>query len=213
MLRFQTLATAALQATAVCSAAARVERPPAAFSPSWGPSPPGPSPLPRAAEDCELPNAEEPPPEPARVATGRLPLQHQPVLIEAWQFVSRFGEPLLGLPPGTRLPSLQELEAALLGEATPAPAPSAPNEGQSGEGSGEATADGGAAAQPADAAVQLQVALVDFLVTGLFEGTAQAIIGEHETSGHGLVLRKARTKLLHHVGYLHATHVLHPLFH
>ncbi|KAL4450242.1 hypothetical protein ABPG77_010911 [Micractinium sp. CCAP 211/92] len=128
-------------------------------------------------EDCELPNAEEPPPEPARVATGRLPLQHQPVLIEAWQFVSRFGEPLLGLPPGTRLPSLQELEAALLGEATPAPAPSAPNEGQSGEGSGEATADGGAAAQPADAAVQLQVALVDFLVTGLFEGTAQAIIG------------------------------------
>ncbi|KAL4421600.1 hypothetical protein ABPG75_010891 [Micractinium tetrahymenae] len=128
-------------------------------------------------EDCELPNAEEPPPEPARVATGRLPLQHQPVLLEAWQFVSRFGEPLLGLPPGSRMPTLQQLEAALLGEAAPAPEPAGPAEGQSGEASGEGPADGGAAAQPADAAVQLQMALVDFLLAGLFQGTAQAIIG------------------------------------
>lgn len=136
-----------------------------------------------------MPNAEEPPPEPARVATGRLPLQHQPVLLEAWQFVSRFGEPLLGLPPGTRLPSLQQLEAALLGEAPPPPAPSAQAEGQSGEASGEGSADGGVAAQPADAAVQLQVALVDFLVTGLFEGTAQAIIGERGAALQGRRLR------------------------
>lgn len=40
-------------------------------------------------EDTELPNADEPPPEPSFIATGRLPLHQQAVLLEAWQFVSR----------------------------------------------------------------------------------------------------------------------------
>jgi hypothetical protein len=42
------------------------------------------------AEDTELPGAADAPPEPSRVATGRLPLQLQAVLLEAWQFVSRW---------------------------------------------------------------------------------------------------------------------------
>ena len=53
------------------------------------PAPHTPHPSPHA-EDTELPNASEPPPEPSRVAGGRLPLDQQAVLLEAWQFVARW---------------------------------------------------------------------------------------------------------------------------
>lgn len=127
-------------------------------------------------DDSELPNSSEPPPEPAFIGTGRLPLHQQAVLLEAWQFVSRFGGPLLRLPPGAPMPTLLQLEAALLGE-VPAPAPAPSAEGGEGEAAAEGSAEAAAAQQPPDAAVQLQMALVEFLVGKLFEGTAQAIIG------------------------------------
>jgi hypothetical protein len=90
----------------------------------------------------------------------------------------RFGEQLLKFKPGQQLPSLQQLEAALLGEAPP-PAPPAPpaaeaEEGAEGEGAAGEQPD---QAPPPDAAVQLQLALVDFLVDNLFVETAAAITG------------------------------------
>ncbi|EFN52450.1 hypothetical protein CHLNCDRAFT_54503 [Chlorella variabilis] len=134
-------------------------------------------------EDTELPNADEPPPEPSFIATGRLPLHQQAVLLEAWQFVSRFGVPLLKLGEGEQLPTLQQLESALLGEVPPAPPPPPAQQEQP----LSPTAGGGpmegveeeqqAAAPPPDAAVQLQMVLLEFLVGGLFQDTAQAIIG------------------------------------
>lgn len=133
-----------------------------------------------SAEDSQLPNAEERPPEPAYIASGRLPLHQQAVLLEAWQFVSRFGEPLLGFPPGSQLPTLQQLEASLLGEEPPAP-PKDPEAEAAGEGAAAAEA-----AAPMDAAVQLQIALVEFLVAGLFQSTAQTIIGETDSGRGGM---------------------------
>ncbi|KAL4854865.1 Methyl-CpG-binding domain protein 2 [Chlorella vulgaris] len=129
-------------------------------------------------EDTELPQAGEEPPLPGPVATGRLPPHQQAVLLEAWQFVSRFGAPLLKLAEGERLPSLQQLEAALLGEEQPAPAP--PAEPLSPTAAGRAAAaegQGGETVAPApDSAVRLMMVLVDFLVGGLFSDTAKAIL-------------------------------------
>lgn len=128
------------------------------------------------AEDTELPNASEPPPEPSRVAGGRLPLDQQAVLLEAWQFVARFGEQLLGWQEGEALPTLQDLEAALLGEVPPPP-PAEPME----------SVEGGETAEPPQAppsaAVRLQCALLDFLVGGLFNETAAAVTGESGGAG------------------------------
>lgn len=124
----------------------------------------------RPAEDTELPNASEPPPEPSRVAAGRLPLDQQAVLLEAWQFVARFGEQLLGFQAGEALPTLQDLEAALLGEVPPPPPPEDAMEVEGGEPAEPPQA-------PPSAAVRLQCALLDFLVGGLFNETAAAITG------------------------------------
>lgn len=91
--------------------------------------------------------------------------------------------PLLKLGEGEQLPTLQQLESALLGEVPPAPPPPPAQQEQP----LSPTAGGGpmegveeeqqAAAPPPDAAVQLQMVLLEFLVGGLFQDTAQAIIG------------------------------------
>jgi hypothetical protein len=95
-------------------------------------------------------------------------------------YLRRFGAPLLKLAEGERLPSLQQLEAALLGEEQPAPAP--PAEPLSPTAAGRAAAaevQGGETVAPApDSAVRLMMVLVDFLVGGLFSETAKAILGE-----------------------------------
>lgn len=93
-------------------------------------------------------------------------------------FLCRFGSQLLGLAPDAPLPSLQQLEAALLGEAAPPQAPAPPADAMAVDGEGGAAAEEGDGAPPPDAAVQLQMALADFLVSGLFQDTAAAIVGE-----------------------------------
>lgn len=42
------------------------------------------------AEDETVANMAEAPPQPSYVATGRLPLHQQAVLLEAWQFMHRW---------------------------------------------------------------------------------------------------------------------------
>ena len=91
---------------------------------------------------------------------------------------SRFGSQLLGLAPDEPLPSLQQLEAALLGEAAPPPAPAPAPDAMAVDGEGGAAAEEGDGSPPPDAAVKLQMALADFLVAGLFQDTAAAIVGE-----------------------------------
>ncbi len=89
----------------------------------------------------------------------------------------RFGSQLLGLAADEPLPSLQQLEAALLGEAAPPPAPGLAADAMAVDGEGGAAAEDDGS-PPADAAVKLQMALADFLVSGLFQDTAGAIVGE-----------------------------------
>ncbi|PRW20556.1 methyl- -binding domain-containing 9 [Chlorella sorokiniana] len=128
-------------------------------------------------EDETVANMAEPPPQPSYVATGRLPLHQQAVLLEAWQFMHRFGSQLLGLAPEEPLPSVQQLEAALLGESAPPPTPAPAAEAMVVDGEGGAAAEEGDGAPPPDAAVKLQMSLADFLVSGLFQDTAAAIVG------------------------------------
>ena len=42
------------------------------------------------ADDETVANMAEPPPQPSYVASGRLPLHQQAVLLEAWQFMHRW---------------------------------------------------------------------------------------------------------------------------
>lgn len=45
---------------------------------------------PLPADDETVANMAEPPPQPSYVASGRLPLHQQAVLLEAWQFMHRW---------------------------------------------------------------------------------------------------------------------------
>lgn len=100
--------------------------------------------------------------------------------------------PLLRMAEGEHLPTLHQLEVALLGEAPVQELslglqlPLSPTGG--GGGDARADGDGEAAPPPPDAAVRLMMALLDFLVAGLFQETAQAIMGE---GGAGRVGRAA----------------------
>ena len=117
----------------------------------------------------QLPSSSPRQPEPALP----LPLRPLPALAP-----SRFGSQLLGLAPDEPLPSLQQLEAALLGEAAPPPAPAPAPDAMAVDGEGGAAAEEGDGSPPPDAAVKLQMALADFLAAGLFQDTAAAIVGE-----------------------------------
>lgn len=89
--------------------------------------------------------------------------------------------PLLRMAEGEQLPTLHQLEAALLGEAPfeappVAHQPLSPTSGGGGEAGTEGSGEAGP--PPPDAAVRLMMTLLDFLVAGLFQETAQAIMGE-----------------------------------
>ncbi len=121
------------------------------------------------AEDEELPDAAIDPPPPLPLVAGLIAPVLEPIILEAWQLVQRFS-PQLGL---AQVPSLTQLEAALAGGPMGAAAQGKSREGKEGSG---------------DAAVAVQIALLDFLITDLFENTAQTVAGK------GVGLRAFRGK-------------------
>lgn len=121
----------------------------------------------RVEPDETLSGADQHPPMPSSLATGKLPAASQPVLLECWQLVHRFAA-LLGLQD---VPTLTQLEASLVD-----------------------------ASLNNDAAVKVQIQLLDFLISDLFEEAVHQVhkksydirgndLKPHAKAQHPLVLK------------------------
>lgn len=114
----------------------------------------------RTFDDETLVTANIALPTPPRVTPGNLPASFEPWLVEIWQFLNRFSG-LLHLE--NAIPRIDELAAALTSDkAAPAPPVAGDN-----------------AARKLDAASVVCIALLDYLVSDLYQNTLDQMKGEY----------------------------------